>query len=426
MSLIWRRLQLEWPAWLAVAFVALLPVRRAAEAPLSILALALPFVLRNPAHRHRLRELAPLVIPLFLCFWIPMLASSFDSYLPDKSWEKTLAALRFPMAALTLGILLQTASLRWLVLRWCAYVLVFWAADGFFQLVVGFDVFGVQMHPDRLNALFVTKYQFYGPVLAMLSPLMLEYARRRWPAWAWVLAFSMVLGAVMISGMRAGWLAMFMVLATYMLLMLRHENRELRRASFAIPALALTVLAASYAISPIFQERIARTLAITQATEAALNEASSLRVPIFRHALDMYRAHPVNGVGVRAFEEAYLEFAEPGDAHLANARVDSEGRTRHGATHAHNVVLEVMADTGTIGLVGLLAGFVIGYRRWRAQTPAQRQDAFPYVLALALILFPLNSHFAIYGAYTSSLIWFLVGLWAATWRRPAMDDDEGA
>jgi len=85
-----------------------------------------------------------------------------------------------------------------------------------------------------------------------------------------------------------------------------------------------------------------------------------------------------------------------------------------------------LADTGTIGLVGLLAGFVIGFRRWRAQTPAQRQDAFPYVLALALILFPLNSHFAIYGAYTSSLIWFLVGLWAATWRRPAMDDDEGA
>jgi hypothetical protein len=33
-----------------------------------------------------------------------------------------------------------------------------------------------------------------------------------------------------------------------------------------------------------------------------------------------------------------------------------------------------------------------------------------------LILFPLNSHFAIYGTYTSSLLWFLVGLWAAALR----------
>jgi hypothetical protein len=72
----------------------------------------------------------------------------------------------------------------------------FWAADGFVQLLLGFDLFGIAMNPDRLNALFFSKYQFYGPVLAILSPLMLEYARRRWPAWAWVVSFALVLGAV--------------------------------------------------------------------------------------------------------------------------------------------------------------------------------------------------------------------------------------
>ena len=33
-----------------------------------------------------------------------------------------------------------------------------------------------------------------------------------------------------------------------------------------------------------------------------------------------------------------------------------------------------------------------------------------------LILFPLNSHFSVYGTYTSSLLWFLLGLWASTIR----------
>ena len=39
------------------------------------------------------------------------------------------------------------------------------------------------------------------------------------------------------------------------------------------------------------------------------------------------------------------------------------------------------------------------------------------MLALALILFPVNTHFAIYGTYTSSLVWVLIGLWAAAWKR---------
>jgi hypothetical protein len=65
-----------------------------------------------------------------------------------------------------------------------AYVLLFWALDGFVQLLLGFDLFGIPMHEDRLNALFFSRYQFYGPVLAMLSPLLLEFARRRWAPWA--------------------------------------------------------------------------------------------------------------------------------------------------------------------------------------------------------------------------------------------------
>ena len=76
-----------------------------------------------------------------------------------------------------------------------------------------------------------------------------------------------------------------------------------------------------------------------------------------------------------------------------------------------------MADTGSIGLAGLILGFVWAWRAWRAMTPPNRQEAFPYLVALVLILFPLNSHFAIYGTYLSSLIWILVGLWAASWKR---------
>jgi O-antigen ligase len=410
MNFMIRRLQTDWASWLAFAFIALLPFGRLAELPLSAFAISLAFLARSADHRQRIRSAARFALPLFLCYWVPMVVSGFDSMDPLKSWTQSAAALRYLAAALALSVLLAQPSARERVLRWTAWLLLFWAVDAFVQLFFGRDLFGIAMHPDRLNALFVKKYQFFGPTLAMLSPLVLEHARRNWRPWAWAAAFALILGAVMIAGMRAGWLTMGLVLATYMALMLKRENRELRQTMLTIPALAVIVLAGSYFASPLFQERLDVTRALTAGSGLALDESSAERIPIFQAAVRMYRAHPVNGVGVRAFPAAYMVYAGPDDVHIRKSGGES------GATHAHNVLLEVMSDTGSIGLLGLLAALLFLYRHRAGTTPAERRDAFPFALAVFLVLFPLNSHFAIYGTYTSSLLWFLLGLWGAALR----------
>jgi len=411
MNIFIRRLQTDWASWLAVAFIAFLPFGRLSEIPLSAFAIALAFLTRSAGNRAAIRSAATFILPLFLCYWVPMVLSSVDSMDPHKSWLQSFAALRFLAAALAMSVLLSAPSARERVLRWTAWLLLFWALDAFVQLFLGSDLFGIAMHPDRLNALFVKKYQFFGPTLAMLSPLVLEHARRQWPSWGWALAFTMILGAVMIAGMRAGWLTMAIVLCTYMVLMLKRENRELRRTVLTIPVLVVIVLAVSYLASPLFQERLNVTRAFTLGTETALDESSMERIPIFQAALTMYREHPLNGVGVRAYPVAYMVYAEPDDVHIRK----SGGKS--GATHAHNVLLEIMSDTGSIGLIGLFLAVGFLWRHRGRTTPSERWEAFPFALAVFLILFPLNSHFAIYGTYTSSLIWFLMGLWAAALRK---------
>ncbi len=410
MRLFMGRLRNEWPGWNAVLFIALLPFGRLSEVPLSVFALALPILWRSEQHRRAIRKSAAFVTCLFLCFWLPMVISCLDSMAPRASWIHSLAALRFGAAALSMGALLHAPSCRWRALRWTTYLLLIWAVDGFVQLLFGSDLFGIAMHPDRLNAMFVQKYQFYGPTLAMLSPLVLEYARREWPSWAFAFSFTLVLGAVVISGMRSGWLSMGIVIATYLVLMLRRENRDLRAGMLAVPVLAIMILSLSYFASPLIQQRLELTREAYKNTGAAINYATSERLPIFVTALEMYRHHPINGVGVRAFPEAYMTYAAEDDIHIAKTGGQS------GATHAHNIVLEVMSDTGTIGLAGLLLALAAAVRHWRRSATAQRQDAFPFMLAVVLILFPLNSHFAIYGTYTSSLLWFLLGMWASTIR----------
>ena len=410
MKLFIRRFQSDWASWLAVAFIVLLPFGRLSEIPLSIFAISLAFLAASADNRGRIRSASRFVLPLFLCYWIPMLLSSFDSMAIQKSWIQSAAALRYLAAALAMSLLLSPPSARERVLRWTAWLLLFWAVDAFVQLFLGRDLFGIAMHPDRLNALFIKKYQFFGPTLAMLSPLVLEHARRQWRPWAWAVSFALILGAVMIAGMRAGWLTMAVVLITYMALMTKRENRELRKSLLTIPVLAVIVLSIAYLSSPLFQQRLDVTRAFTTGTERSLDASSMERIPIFKTALKMYAEHPVNGVGVRAFPAAYMVYADPGDVHIKK----SGGKS--GATHAHNVVLEIMSDTGTIGLAGLLAALIFLFRHRQRTSPSERSDAFPFALAVFLILLPLNSHFAVYGTYTSSLVWFLVGLWAACLR----------
>lgn len=405
LSAAWIRFQIEWPAWLTAFFVAMLPFRRYSEITITLMAVFLPFLLKDPQHRARIKPVALFLVPVFLCFWLPLLISSIDSFDPDKSWLHSLAAIRFPLTALCIALLLSKNDLRRRFLQVVAFILLFWAVDGYVQLIFGYDLLGIPMAEDRLNALFYRRHQFYGPVLAFLSPLLLEYARRRWPAWAWSTCLVLVFGAVMVAGMRAGWLAMGLVVLVYALMMFKQENAALRRLAVLLPSMAILAVFASYAGSETVRERVASTMQISHGTVPALDEATSLRVPIFTTSVVMYKAHPVNGVGVRAFGAAYPNYAESGDVWLTRAG---------GAHHAHNVVLEVMADTGTIGLVFWLIGGILAIKQWRRTPVSLRQEPFPYVFALALILFPLNSHFAIFGVYTSSLIWWLFGLWGAT------------
>jgi len=72
MMLFMRRLQSDWASWLAVAFIALLPFGRLSELPLSIFAISLALLARSAENRALIRSAASFVLPLFLCFWIPI------------------------------------------------------------------------------------------------------------------------------------------------------------------------------------------------------------------------------------------------------------------------------------------------------------------------------------------------------------------
>jgi O-antigen ligase len=126
----------------------------------------------------------------------------------------------------------------------------------------------------------------------------------------------------------------------------------------------------------------------------------------------MGAAHPVAGVGVRGFRYAYPQYAQPGDAFV-------DAQTEEGAFHAHQIVLEVLSETGGIGLVLWIVGAFCAIRAWRRASASARERALAPALALAAMTFPLNTHLAFYSAWWGLLFWWLIALYCA-----ALEGDE--
>jgi O-antigen ligase len=389
------------PLW---AVVALLPFGRSAELGV-LLALAGCGLLlwREPARRTGLWPQWRLFVLLWACYAGAALISALDAVRPDKSWGTVLAALRFlPLglyAALVLPDIARHAQLR----RGIAVVVAVWLADAWIQALTGWSLGGAP-EAERLSGLFGQDNLKLGPVLATLSPFLLQAARERWGRRGLLLAFVALLGPVLLAGSRASWLALAVVAAVFLW-------RETRRPLLFLGGAGLLALAATAAVavawqtSDAFDARMDRTLLALQGSRGDVDFALAGRAQIWRASAAMIAAHPFNGVGVRGFRHAYAAYAQPGDTF-----VQPDGS---GAAHAHQWLLEVLSETGVLGLLLWLVGIALALRAWSRAGPAARAAAFAPGLALLAMGFPLNTHLAFYSAWWGLLFWWLIAQYCA-------------
>ncbi len=168
---------------------------------------------------------------------------------------------------------------------------------------------------------------------------------------------------------------------------------------------ALALVAATLLV-PQVRERVERTTHVLTADSKGVDTALSGRTRIWSAAVCMAREHPVNGVGARGFRQAFPA-CDPQPGVIA---AWGEGA----ALHAHQLVLEILSETGGIGLLLWLAGAALAWRAWRYADPVARDRARPAMLALAVTVFPLNTHLASYSTFWGGVLLMLSALYAGS------------
>lgn len=410
------------PHWV-LAFVALWPAPGYAEAVVVLGALAAIIKLGATRFRGGSQLLSgpawALTSVLFFAYWLPELVSAVGSVDSGRALRESAADLRYLPFLWLVAIAVADARGRRLTFAGLAVIIGIWTLDALVEVVSDTSplFFGIDAAKqlisgrpmcdldelaaaDRLGGVLGPCNLKLGAVLASLSPFVLYAAGRRWGVAGWVVAAAAVGLAIVFAGSRASWLtyALVLLLSGWSLL-----GWKRLLAVFAVGA-ALTL--AIGVLSPEVRERFERTTHAFQASQDGVDSALSGRMRIWGAALCMVRENPVNGVGVRGFREAYPACdPDPDTAPAWGAGP---------ALHAHQIVLEILSETGVIGLLLWLSGVALALRAWRFASAAARERARPAMLALAVTVFPLNTHLAFYSTFWGALTLMLAALYAGS------------
>ncbi len=393
------------PFWLVIA---LLPFGRSAELGTFLCLLGVIMLFARDPHALRQHPGARLLLWLLAAYVAAALFSAVDAIRPGKSWGTVVALLRYvPLGLYACFAIRRENKLRALYTA-VAIVLAVWCADAWLQAFTGWSLGG---HPEaeRISGIFGADNLKLGPTLAVLSPFALWAAHQRWGRPGLLLASVLVLAPVLLAGSRSAWLCYGLVLLGFGW----REARSAWRFSLWCAAAALVLVlvgGVAWKTSARFHDRMARTLLVLHGTDRSLDTALSGRLDIWHAGVAMFAAHPVNGVGVRGFRYAYPHYAPANDHFVVSDEACGVGE---GACHPHQLVLEILAGTGALGLLLWLAAVAWAWRAWRQVSELARARAFPASLALGVMLFPLNSHLAFYSAWWGLLFAWLLGLWCA-------------
>lgn len=330
---------------------------------------------------------------VFALLLVPVLISLPGSFNPAGTASVALVLVLFFVVGLALMEGLKTESDHAWLQRWLAIVLAIWLADGYIQYVFGRDLLGVPMGGDgRMMGPFPDNLHF-GLFMTVLMPIMLWRMTRSRPLAA--LACIALIGFVAgMSGARSN--VLFYLLGVAILL----PRFGWWHRAFILAAIVVGVVAAigqSETTAAKFRQFDAPS---EQSLFKKLDHMLSGRMIIWETAVEMLKDRPLTGVGAGAFADVYDRYAtRPEDPFRRGG--DYPG----GVYHAHHMYVSIAAESGLIGLAGLLAAIFLLVRWYRQAAPELRSRAAPYAASLAVIAFPLQSQPVLYRAW-----WFPVVL----------------
>jgi O-antigen ligase len=338
-------------------------------------------------------------VTLFLCIWIPMLLALIQAVSFKHSLTTVIPYVRFLFMGIYLISELISPTAKKSLLLGIFSMVAFWCIDAISQVLFSIDFFGYPYESRHITGMFYPKNTI-AHVCAGLSPLYFELIRQRYTQYksALLLLFPLFI-VILLSGRRAAWVMLAVSVTGYLYYFITRKTKfAISTKQIVVPgAVLIAVLLAIVVSHGPTNRKVKVTLGLFSTNYETVDKATARRLPLWLTSLRMARDNWINGVGPRGYRHAYARYAGNEDYWKET-----------GQTHPHQLVLEVLTETGVIGILGLIFFPIVFYRF--VKLSSTDPPLFPWAWAVVVVIFPLNTHMAFYGSFWSSFVWLLLAL----------------
>ena len=323
------------------------------------------------------------VAMLFACIALPGLISLLFSVNLDRGISAVFRFAAYALAAwVVLSVKIEEGDAK-RITSFLGILLVAWAVDGFVQLLTGVSLLGdplVELGEE--GAIVTGSLQLgYGATLAILSPFFLEALRRAGGMGVGILSLP-VYAAIVMSGHQSSAVLALIGLAGWTMLALRNKEVGAKRqvTGFVISAIIGLLLGVYLSVV---------TGQVSTLAEAPARYQSFLyQSQLWELSWQAFIDHWFTGVGMRGFGT----YALATDASAIPGLAET--------WHSHLTILEVISETGLVGLIGygLLLRWLWGY------VQDERMHVAVAGLTALLAVFPLGTAVGMYSYIGGNLI----------------------
>ena len=320
---------------------------------------------------------------LFACIAVPGLISLLFSVNLDRSISAVFRFAAYALAAwVVLSVRIEEGDAK-RIMSFLGILLVAWAVDGFVQLLTGVSLLGdplVELGEE--GAIVTGSLQLgYGATLAILSPFFLEALRRAGGMGVGILSLP-VYAAIVMSGHQSSAVLALIGLAGWTMLALRNKEVGAKRqvTGFVISAIIGLLLGVYLSVMT--------GQVSTLAGAPARYQSFLFQSQLWELSWQAFKDYWLTGVGMRGFGT----YALATDASTIPGLAET--------WHSHLTVLEVMSETGLVGLIGygLLLRWLWGY------VQDKRMHVAVAGLTALLAVFPLGTAVGMYSYIGGNLI----------------------
>ncbi|MDF3047582.1 MAG: O-antigen ligase family protein [Candidatus Midichloriaceae bacterium] len=344
----------------------------------------------------------------FVALWIWLI---IDSFFVQNIWTSLRAALpmlRFPLLALAIAYFINKyPDVKAGFFRASALVLIFLAANSFFQIIIGHDFFNnaLVQYDSFFRVTTPTGKQRVGFACAfILVPLvghLLDVVSKKQKSQYWLIISGIALGllTVIVSGERMP------IAITIFSIVVASVTIPIFRKK-AIIAFSLVSLITAFFIFSNSQLRYRLFETTSHQLKHFSQDAYGV---IYKTSFAMFLENKVMGIGTNQFNTACPNFIESSSEYLKCSAETNPLYCFRCATHPHNYYLQIFTENGLIGISIFLIAIALLLRRILANPISTYSSWFAGMLVLTKFI-PIVPSANFYIAWSSGPLWVLVGL----------------